>query len=303
LGDSLQFTVFVNPPLKACIQTLHGPLNDTTLCFNQNLQLFSSGKGGAGTGYNFKWFLDKTLVSTADTFIISAKALYPPTGATKTLHLVLKDNCSQDVDSLNKNIRVIPSPKVDFSVGSTCNFQPIQFTFIGTKPALPLTTNFIWNFAGEANSSLESPSQKLNQTGKKTIKLTLSSNNGFTDIITKDIDIKAQAKANFIAEDVWEDSLALFAKKTTVTSKKANYRWYFGDCKTSTADTPSHQYNIGEITKTFNVKLAANIQNGCSDSITKAVTINANPKQGFSYISSGTTISFTANETNAANYH
>lgn len=187
-------------------------------------------------------------------------------------------------------------------MGSTCNLKPIQFTFTGTKSSSPIATTFNWDFATEANSSLQNPLQQLNNTGKKAIKLKVSISNGCIDIITKDIDIKSQAKADFDAEDVCEDSQAVFINKTTLTSGKANYHWSFGDGKTSTADVPSHQYSIGGISRTFNVKLAANVPNACSDSITKAVTINAKPKQGFTYSKSGQTVNFTATESNATNY-
>lgn len=299
LGDVNQFTVFVNPPLKASILTDNGNLNDTTICFNQNLKLFSSGKGGTGSGYNFKWYLNKNLMSTKDTFLLKTDVLNLNT---YILNLILKDNCIKDADSVTKTIKVIESPKADFSVGNTCNLKPIQFTFTGTIPSSPIISTFNWDFAGEASSSVENPLLKLNNTGKKTIKLTVNASNGCKDVLTQVIDIKSQAKADFEAEDVCEDTFALFINKTTITSGKPNYRWNFGDGKTSVSDTPAHLYNIGGITQTFNVKMTANMLNGCSDSITKAITINATPKQGYTYTSSGQTVIFTAFEPNGTNY-
>jgi hypothetical protein len=299
LGDTQQFTVFVNPPLKASILTDKGNLNDTSICHNQSFKLFSSGKGGTGTGYTFKWYLDKTLVSTSDTFQLNTNVLNLNT---YILHLVLKDNCTKDADSVTKTISVIESPKADFSVGNACNLNPIQFTFTGTKPPSPITTTFLWDFNGETTSTIANPLQQLKNTGNKAIQLKVTASNGCIDIITKNINIKPQAKANFDVEDVCEDSQAVFINKTTVTSGKPTYRWYFGDGKTSSEDTPSHTFNIAGVTQTFNVKLAADIPAGCSDSVTKAVTINANPKQGFSYTISGQTVNFTAIETIANTY-
>jgi PKD repeat protein len=197
---------------------------------------------------------------------------------------------------------VIESPKADFSVGNACNLNPIQFTFTGTKPPSPITTTFLWDFNGETTSTIANPLQQLKNTGNKAIQLKVTASNGCIDIITKNINIKPQAKANFDVEDVCEDSQAVFINKTTVTSGKPTYRWYFGDGKTSSEDTPSHTFNIAGVTQTFNVKLAADIPAGCSDSVTKAVTINANPKQGFSYTISGQTVNFTAIETIANTY-
>jgi hypothetical protein len=301
LGDTQQFTVFVNPPLKASILVNNRELGDTTLCFKQSLKLFSLGKGGAGTGYTFKWYLDKTLLSTNDTFILNTQLYYPNTTKIRTLNLVLKDNCTKDADSVTKNIKVIESPIADYIVGSTCNLKPINFTFNGTKPVSPVITTFKWDFAGEGSSNLENPNQKIS-VGKRKVTLSVTASNGCKDTMTKELNIKAQALANFEALDVCEDSHAVFKNKSTVTSGKLNYRWYFGDGKTSATDTPIHIYQIGGVTKTFNVKLSANVPNGCSDSITKAITINAIPKKGFKYNTSGQTVNFIAVETNATQF-
>lgn len=300
--DTNTFILYVNPPLKANILTSKGTLHDTILCLGESLKLFSKGKGGSGSGYNFKWYLDKILLSTSDTFSFISDTLYPKSGGTKVLELVLKDNCTALDDSTVKSIKVIESPKSDFSVGSTCSLNPIQFTFTGTKPSTPITTRFSWNFAGEGTSTNENPTQKISA-GKRRITLQATASNGCIDILERDLDIKPQATADFDAEDACEDTFAVFINKTKITSGTANYKWSFGDGKISTLDNPDHKYDIGGISKTFNVKMAANIPNGCSDSITKAVTINAIPKPGFTYTISGQTVNFTATETSASNYH
>ncbi len=76
LGDSAEFTITVKPPLKASIFISKENLNDTTVCFGQSLKLYSIGKGGKGTGYNYKWYLDKTLLSTSDTLFFKNQRLF-----------------------------------------------------------------------------------------------------------------------------------------------------------------------------------------------------------------------------------
>lgn len=107
LADTNTFNIFVNPPLKASILTDKGKLNDTMVCFNQSLKLYSSGKGGTGTGYNFKGYLDKTLISNNDTLHYNIFDNFLKSGGTKTLKLVLNDNCTKDADSVIKTIKVI----------------------------------------------------------------------------------------------------------------------------------------------------------------------------------------------------
>jgi PKD repeat protein len=56
------------------------------------------------------------------------------------------------------------------------------------------------------------------------------------------------------------------------------------------------------VTKTYNVTLVAKVPGGCSDSITKAVTVNANPSSDFTYLLGGRQVSFTASEPGATKY-
>ena len=65
---------------------------------------------------------------------------------------------------------------------------------------------------------------------------------------------------------------------------------------------PQHSYNIVGISKTFNVILTASTQYGCSDSINKNITINANPKSDFSYVLNGQKINLKASESGNSNY-
>lgn len=204
-------------------------------------------------------------------------------------------------DTLAKVITVEQSPKANFTVTNTCNKNPIQFTFTGSKPSSPIITSYFWEFAGEGTSSIESPTQMISA-GKRKITLKVTSSNGCLDILDREIDIKPQATADFDAIDACEDTFAFFKNKTQITSGTATYKWFFGDGQVSTLANPDHKYDIGGISKTFNVKMTANITNGCSDSITKAVTVNAIPKPGFTYTTSGQTVNFVATETIASNY-
>jgi hypothetical protein len=82
-----------------------------------------------------------------------------------------------------------------------------------------------------------------------------------------------------LSTDVCEDDDAVFTNKSVVSAGNLNYSWKFGDKGTSTSQSPRHRYNIGGVSKTYNVTLVAVVPGGCSDSITKAVTVNANPMQ------------------------
>jgi PKD repeat protein len=206
------------------------------------------------------------------------------------------------VDSMTKVLTLSESPKADFSWGPACNLTNTSFTFTGTKPASPAITNFNWNFAGEGTTTVENPSKLFSVVGRKNVTLTLVSNNGCSNSITKEVNVKLQSKADFISGDVCEDDDAVFTNKSVVSQGNLTYNWKFGDGNKSGAASPRHRYNIGGKSQTFNVTLVAVVPGGCSDSITKAVSVNASPDAGFTYKTSGRLVSFTAKQAGATLY-
>lgn len=69
-----------------------------------------------------------------------------------------------------------------------------------------------------------------------------------------------------------------FTNQTQGFSYNLTYRWHFGDGDTSAATSPSHSYpNSGA----FAPKLIATSNFGCTDSLSKAIQVFANPKSNF----------------------
>ncbi len=225
------------------------------------------------------------------------KHKYPNGVNPKTYNVKLvalaKDGCS---DSIAKTISVVESPIADFSFGILCSRTITEFKFTGTKPSNPVVTTFYWNLNNEANSVLENPSQQFS-IGAKKINLKVMSNSGCSDILTKVIEIKPQATADFSTNDVCESDSVIFKNLSTDAT---GYLWKFGDGQTvdtnSSFSTQKHKYQISSTT-TYNVTLVSQVTGGCADSIVKAVTVNANPKSGFTYSNNQNTVWFKADET------
>lgn len=255
-----------------------------------NLSTIQSGNMG------YTWFIDGVRTSN---FANPSLEFSSATPKTVKMKVVSEFGCA---DSLTKQITPVESPKVDFKWDAACNLTNTNFQFTGTKPANPVITTFNWNFAGEGTTTVENPAKLFNNIGTKKVTLTLVSNNGCSNSITKDVNVKLQSKANFVSADVCEDDDAVFINKSTVSAGNLNYTWKFGDGNNSASSSPRHRYNIASISQTFNVTLVALVPGGCSDSITKAVTINANPDAGFTYTTSGRLVYFKAKQTGATLY-
>lgn len=266
-------------------------INDSTQCLNSNsFDFINTTIDTLNTIY--QWDLgDQTYNNKKHIFgkIYLKDSTYKIRLITNTVN-----NCA---DTLIKTIEVVPNPKVDFSWGITCNKTKTNFTYTGTKPSI---VNFIWNFNNESPSYLENPSYLFTVAGTKKIRLIVNSNNGCGDTLIKDIIIKQQSKANFTANDVCENDSVVFKN---LSQDATAYNWKFGDGKNSTLESPKHLYDIKKTTQTFNVTMVAIVANGCSDSITGAVTVSANPVSDFSFTDNNGKGNFTAKQTNISNYH
>ncbi len=204
-------------------------------------------------------------------------------------------------DSLTKSITLSEAPSANFTTGAVCNLSPTVFNFTGTKPAGAISS-FSWDFAGESTSFSENPSKVFSSVGKKMVTLTVTSNNGCSDMISKEVNVKLQSKADFSVADVCEDEDAVFTNKSLVSSGNLLYNWKFGDGKSSAAQSPRYQYFINNISQTFNVTLVAVVPGGCSDSVTKQVTVNAKPISDFNYQTGGRLVNFSATQAGNTTY-
>ncbi len=268
-------------------------INDSDQCFNiQSFDFINKSSIAFGNLY-FEWDLGDLTWFNKD-FV---QKTYKKSGRYSIRLIAISENYCTDTSIAT--VRVDDSPKSDFKWVSTCEFSPIPFTFTGTKPVPPIITSFNWDFAGEGNSNAENPTKLFGTSGNKSIRLILKSDNGCSDTIIQDVQVYPQAKAEFDVQDVCESDSANFTNKSV---RGINFKWKFGDGNTSNVLSPKHMYKINGITKTFNVTLVAIVPNGCSDSITKAVTSNANPKSEFNFATSGKQVNFTALENGATNY-
>jgi len=268
-------------------------LGDSVQCLNTNTFNFNNRSVNFSDTITFDWDLGE---SKSNLRHITGKR-YLQLGTYRiTLISTTSKNCK---DTLSKTISVLENPIPDFSWNSSCNKYPIQFNFTGSVPPQPISTLYTWYFPDKDTSLLKNPTKQLNQAGLNSVILKLVSTNGCAASITKEIEVLNQAQANFEVKDGCEDSLVRFINTTNAGN---SFIWMFGDGNTSKLYSPNHRFIINGITKTFNVKLLANVANGCSDSVTKAVTVNAKPKTGFTYSKSGQSVNFTANESNAVNY-
>ena len=234
---------------------------------------------GAGMGY--AWDFNGEGISREES---PAYAFATAGAKTVTLTATSEFGCT---DMISKVVNLNVSPEADFTFDQACNLTPINFTRTGTANASQST--WAWDFNGESTSGQENPSYLFSRVGTKEVTLTIADLNGCTNSITKEVEVVLQAVADFDAGTVCEGDEAVFTNKSEVAAGDLTYVWSFGDASTSTDLSPTHTYATP---RTYNVTLEAIVEGGCSDQITKPVTVNPAPVATFDFTKDGRSVVF-----------
>ncbi len=191
------------------------------------------------------------------------------------------------VNVFNKSIILQESPEADFTWDAACNLTPINFNITGSLPNGGANSSYEWDFAGESSAKQADPSYLFSKVGPKVVKLTISDLNGCSSSIEKEVNVVLQATADFESGTVCEGDEAVFTNKSTVAAGNLTYEWTFGDGAGSSDLSPRHSYTDA---KSYNVKLKAIVEGGCSDEVTYPVVVNPSPDATFTLSKDGRTI-------------
>jgi len=189
--------------------------------------------------------------------------------ATYTITLIVQDtNRCHQLDTISKNVTLLPNVFVDFTVENVCAGTPVQLVNLSNPNA-----NFVWNFGDGGASTQYSPSHAYNQIGTKTILLTIvdSSTCDVTASVTRDVIVHAQPIADFTTQG---DTFKFEAPVQFINHSFAyqNLLWQFGDGDSSTDENPVHAY---ESLYFMTVCLEAS-NDACADTICKNIFISFN---------------------------
>ncbi len=184
-------------------------------------------------------------------------------------------------DTFAKTVNVYPVPSASFNVNSSSQcLRNNSFVFANTSTISSGTLLFQWNFGDGTFANTISPVHSYTVAGTYTVKLIVTTGNGCKDSIDKQVIVHPQSIPSFTANKI-NQCLAgnnfQFTNTSTVTGT-ASYKWSFGDGVTSTLSSPSYSYTIPG---NYTVTLVNTTSNGCIDSISKPVTVYAQPIASF----------------------
>jgi gliding motility-associated-like protein len=247
-------------------------LPNDTQCLDVNSFLYQ-GKVliSSGSVSQWNWQFGDNTSSTAQNppaKTYSAEGFYLP-----SVSIVSDKNC---YDTFGTTIYVAPMPKVDFTGGTVCLKEPIDFKNLSTISNGTLT-KYAWDFGDDYSSSDFEPSHVYAEAKTFNVKLTATSNLGCVSSLEKlnevvieglpDVAFSFYQRYAFENNSEWQFN-------GSSKSNISQWNWTFGNVSTSTLRDP-----LLKLTDTASLACTLYVTSniGCSNSVTKWLTFYPDP--------------------------
>lgn len=244
--------------------------NMTLGCLPSTIQ-FTDATTPAGSAVAWEWNFGDGNTSTLQ----NPSNTYTNVGFyTVTLTVTNATGCKTTI-SHGSYIRIVGSISTDFSFSApaTCK-APFAVNFQNQSSG-PGNISYSWDFGNSQTSTATNPSTVYNSTGNYNVTLNAQSDLGCTGSITKVVDITG------VNTDFTAPTNSCINQPVTFTntpsSPPVSSTWYFGDGTISSQINPVKTFLTAG---TYNVKVI-NKYAGCTDSITKTITVNDRPVVDF----------------------
>ncbi|NVO19611.1 MAG: PKD domain-containing protein, partial [Bacteroidetes bacterium] len=180
-------------------------------------------------------------------------------------------------------VSVNPAPSSNFTWKDVCIGGTTPFTN-STNGNGTQIKDYMWKFGDPANSAatstLRNPTYQYANPGNFDVHLVSSNTIGCYDTIAKSVTIFAPPAADFKWSNSCEGKPVYFIDQTDTSSSTqiTTWNWYFSDQNqtlgASTSPNPSYYFTHAGI---FDTKMIVVDRNGCSDTTSQQVAINASP--------------------------
>ncbi|MFN8142839.1 MAG: PKD domain-containing protein [Bacteroidia bacterium] len=240
----------------------------SSVCIGASTQFTDASSVAGGSIASWNWDFGDTTTSNQQN---PSHTYANPGTYTATLTTVSAAGCS---GSATQTVTVNPLPVADFSASNACTNTAIAFNDLSSVSTGNIT-GFNWNFGDGSTASTQNPSHAYSTAGNYTVSLQVTTAGGCSSSITHPVTIHPSPVAAFTTTPVCLGSPTTFLNNSSIsTGSIASHFWDFSDTYTSTQSAPSHTFTGAG---TYQVNLIVTSGNGCSDTVTQAVTINPLP--------------------------
>lgn len=248
-------------------------------CFNGNSFMFSNASViSSGSIVSHQWnFGDSTTsANQSPSKSFASAGIY-----TVALLVTSNKGCTA---SVTHPVTVNPSPVASFSVNNSGQCMPgHQFVFSNSSSISSGTiSSNTWRFGDGNSSSQLSPSKTYTSTGSYNVKLIIASNSNCKDSALQTVYVYPKPSASFTVNTTAQcqnrNSFVLTNNSSISNGSISGSDWTFGDGSNSAQTSPSKTY---QAYGNFTIKLVSTSNNGCKDSSSSNVTVNASPVAAF----------------------
>ena len=235
---------------------------DTTSITFENLSGIVSGS----VSYSWDFGDGKTSDVSEPSHIYPSSGTYPV-----TLTATSDQGC---IFSRTKNITIFPRPTAFFEVAAVCDGELSLFTSTSQLTSGRIS-QYLWDFGDGTNSIVANPKKQYLNNGTYEVSLTVFSDKGCEDLISKEVKVNDLPIADFEVQNVCHQKAVTVINRSFINSGDLEYLWDFGDGFTSNEVNPSHSYASPGV---YTISLETATSTGCSDIILKDVRLYELPE-------------------------
>jgi gliding motility-associated-like protein len=232
--------------------------------------LTTSFKGSTKDKIKFIWdYNDGATLSTPDS-IVSHTYTNPGFYLPK---MILVDDGGCQVPIIGIDTIKVYGIKAGFSNAITTLCDSGYVTFKDQSLGNDIIQNYLWNFGDGNTSSQANPVHSYSSTGNYKTKLKVTTQHGCIDTTQNPVPVKVVASPKI---NITSNTGVCIPATITFTAQVLNpdtsalqWKWNFGNGKTSTQQNPSSQIYLAS--GSFTVNAIATNSSGCKDSVTKVI--------------------------------
>lgn len=248
-------------------------INDSSQCFSGNNFIFTDATTISSGSHTVFWDLGDGTTSTLS--IVNYNYFIPDTTFKVKLIATSGQGCS---DSIMKKVYIFYLPNTDFVINDSNQCLGGNIFIFN---ALDLSVDsWHWDFGNSSTSTQADDTMTYASAGTYTVKLVVSTNEGCSDSMLKNVQVYPQPVDSF-SMVYGADGQVTFTPNAGINH---NYLWKFGDGDTSTQITPTHKYSangnypvIIELTSIYGCKTTGQDTAKVRNSIgTEEFSFNAN---------------------------
>ena len=262
--------------------------------FNVPFQDNSTPNGGPAIT---NWYWDFDSNGSIDNTTQNPSNVFAGVGAYNVELKVSNGACS---DSITKVVTISPSPTANFNLSSACLGSITSFTATSTPTAG--IASHVWDYGDSSpfGNGLNT-THTYTSPGIKTVSYTVTTTSGCQSVFTKTLNVFPNPVVSIAANTVCVGLPTTFANTSNVTAPDniTGWSWDFDNNGTSdnSNQTPTNTYpSAGDYTAV----LTATTNNGCVNSNTVAVKVNALPTATFTPIAACVNANVQLNNTSFA---